>query len=269
MRTALVLVMLVAVGGCAQDPPNPAFPVTSAQAREAIGEMRQNARRLERPLVIVGGFADLNVSPPLFAGFFKRIASEDSHIITISVGLSQSFEACRRQVIAAVDRACPTDDPAWTAEVDVVGASLGGLVARYAAAPSRDAGETRRLRIHTLYTISSPHAGATLADAIAITDYHRDMRGGSAFMKMLAEADATAGYELVPYVRLHDEIVGARYAAPPGRNPYWLPNPPLSLAHLGAMLDDRILGDIARRLRGERPFTQAVATALPGSAGDR
>ena len=225
--------------------------------------MRKNPKRLERPLVIVGGFADVNVSPPLFAGFFRGIAGEDAKIVTVSVGLAQSFESCRQEVIAAVDKEFPTDDPRWTAEVDVVGASLGGLVARYAAAPSRDAGRPRRLKIHTLYTISSPHAGATLADAVALTEYHREMRGGSEFMKMLAEADASAGYELVPYVRLHDEIVGERYAAPPGRNPYWLPNPTLSLAHLGAMLDDRILGDIARRLRGEKPFTQAVATALP------
>ncbi len=264
MRTSPALILLLTVlAGCTQDPSNPAFPVTSEQARDAIVAMRQNPRRLDRPLVIVGGFADVNVSPPLFAGFFRRIASEDSKIITVSVGVAQSFETCRQDVIAAVDKECPTDDPQWTTEVDVVGASLGGLVARYAAAPSRDPGRPRRLKIHALYSISSPHAGAKLADAVALTDYHRDMRGGSDFMKMLAAADTSAGYELVPYVRLHDDIVGEQYAAPPGRNPYWLPNPPLSLSHLGAMLDDRILGDIARRLRNETPFTQPVATPLP------
>jgi hypothetical protein len=57
----------------------------------------------------------------------------------------------------------------------------------------------------------------------------------------------------------------ASHAAPPGANPFWLPNPPLKMAHLGAIMDIRILADIARRLRGEEPFTQFPATPLPES----
>ena len=43
----------------------------------------------------------------------------------------------------------------------------------------------------------------------------RDMRAGSAFLCALD--DCEAGYELVPYCRLNDWIVGEENAAPPGR----------------------------------------------------
>ena len=130
----------------------------------------------------------------------------------------------------------------------VVGASLGGLVARYAAAPSDDPAKPRRLKIARLFSISSPQSGATLATTLGFTQYHRDMRPGSPFMQALANHDAEATYQLYPYVRLHDEIVGEQYAAPPDREPLWLPNPPLTLSHAGAMADERILADIGLRL---------------------
>jgi pimeloyl-ACP methyl ester carboxylesterase len=250
---------------CSAGPNNPSFPVTFSEASQAVAQMRSDPRPLPRPLVIIGGFWDPNVSPPLFKNWFKGVTS-DGQIITISVGLCGSFEECRRRVIEAVDAACPTADPDFTAEVDVVGASLGGLVARHAAAPSDDPTHPRRLRIARLFTISTPHSGARLAQLVSLTDYHRDMRPNSLFLQRLAAFDAAVTYELYPYVRLSDEIVGARHAAPPGKQPFWLPNPPLKIPHLGAMMDVRILADIARRLRGETPFTHFPPTPLPPMA---
>lgn len=82
-------------------------------------------------------------------------------------------------------------------------------------------------------------------------------------MLALANHDAEATYQLYPYVRLHDEIVGEQHAAPPDRDPLWLPNPPLTLSHAGAMADDRILADIGLRLRNETPLSHEPATPLP------
>lgn len=251
-------------GGCAApvEPQNPAFPVTTEQADAATAAMRERPRALARPLVIVGGFWDFNISPPLFAQHFRQLTGDD-RILGVSVGLCGSFAECRRTVIEAVDESFPCADPTWTTEVDVIGASLGGLVARYAAAPPDDPSRPRRLKIARLFTISSPHAGATLADAVALTAFHRDMCPGSEFLKGLAARDAEATYELYPYVLLGDEIVGQQHAAPPGRNPYWLTAPGFPLPHLAAMMDARILADIARRLRGEEPFTRGPAVPLP------
>jgi pimeloyl-ACP methyl ester carboxylesterase len=225
-------------------------------------DIRAEKRPLDRPLIIVGGFLNPNFSTMYFATYFQRITC-DSRVIPVSLGTCTSFEECRQRIIAAVDQTCPNDDPNWTASVDVIGLSLGGLAARYAAAPSRDATHARRLRIARLFTISSPHTGATLAATISLIQFHRDMRPGSEFLQWVASADTSAAYELYPYVHLNDDIVGEHNAAPPGVNPWWLPNSPPISPHLSAMLDERILADISRRLRNEQPFTRAPAQALP------
>jgi hypothetical protein len=224
--------------------------------------MKRDRRPLSRPVVVVGGFLDANFSAPLFARYFNSIA-RDGKVISVSVGTCQSFDECREKLIAAIDEAFPSTDPNWTSEVDVVGLSLGGLVARYAAVPSRDPEKPRRLRIARLFTICSPHTGATLADRIALTEFHRDMRGGSQFLQYVAQYDSEAPYELYPYTYLDDDIVGAHYAAPPGVNPWWLANPPGIAPHLQAMLDERILADISRRLRNEAALTRGPASPLP------
>jgi len=157
--------------------------------------------------------------------------------------------------------------------VDVVGLSMGGLAARYAACPpspdlaarSTQPVSQKRLKIARLFTISSPHAGALLAEKAALVDFHRDMRPDSAFLKYVASCDAEARYELFCYVYLNDEIVGAQYAAPAGKNPYWLTSAPTVSPHIAAMLDDRILADIARRLRGETPMMPWAPDPLPAT----
>jgi hypothetical protein len=165
--------------------------------------------------------------------------------------------------MAAVDKACPNSDPEWTSEVDVVGISLGGIVARYAAAPSQVISHPRRLKISHLFTMSSPLSGAKITNVIAINQIMRDLKPHSNFLNNLARFDATANYEIIPYVHLDDEIVGDHNAAPPNQNPYWLPNNAPFPPHMGGILDERILADISRRLRHETPFTHPPAGPLP------
>lgn len=270
--------LLVHLAGCAA-PVNPAFPVTVDQAHRAIDKMRADRWPLPRPLVVIGGFLDPNVSPPLFAHFFDGV-SRDATIIPVSVGTCGSFDECRQTVIAAVDRACPSSDPVWTTQVDVVGASLGGLVARYAAAPlltrapspfstpapGGQGGKNnvaRRLNIGRLFTISSPLAGARLANVVGFADFHRDMQDDSEFLQYLSGEDRHARYQLICYVHLDDEIVGDHRAAPPGSNPYWLANDSILAPHFAAMIDERILADIALRLRGEPAFSHPPPTPVP------
>ena len=70
-------------------------------------------------------------------------------------------------------------------------------------------------------------------------------------------------YPIIPYVRLNDRPVGEINAAPPGQTPWWLSTPPLSDPHCGSFSDDRIIADIARRLRGESPWTIDPPAPLP------
>jgi hypothetical protein len=257
------LLLMLALVGCADAPQplNPSFPITFSQARAALDQMAAQPRPLSRPLLIIGGFCDPNVSPPLYKIEFERLTG-DNRIVTASVGFCGSFDECCKSAIDAVQEAYPSNDPHWTTQVDVVGASLGGLVARVAAAPSTDPSRPMRLKIARLFSISSPQNGATLA-RLGFTQYHKEIRAGSSFMQALAQSDSEAIYKLFPYVCLGDELVGQTNAAPPGRLPIWLANAPLVPSHLEAMIDPRIRADIARRLRGEEPFSKLPGTPLP------
>ena len=256
------LLLITAIGCASPEPVNPSFPLSIDHAYAAIAEMSSHAVRLQRPLLIIGGYCDPGVSTLFLKSQFKKFIGGD-RIVTANIGFYSNFEDCRRRVIEAVDRAFPSDDPQFTTEVDVIGASLGGLAARYAAAPSRHADHPRRLHIARLFSISSPHSGAVLTKTATLNSLHTDMHPGSPFLAYLAAADKDARYELFPYVRLGDALVGERYAAPPGQNPLWLPIPPLEGGHAGAWHDPRILADIARRLRNETPFTTMPAAPLP------
>jgi pimeloyl-ACP methyl ester carboxylesterase len=249
------------LAGCAPQITNPSFSVTHAQARADIAQMQQDPKPLDRPVVIIGGFLDPNFSSQEVN--LLRSVSRDPAIVKVSLFTCCSFDSCRRRIIDEVDKALPSTDPEWTAEVDVIGNSLGGLAARYAAAPSNDPAHPRRLRIARLFTISSPLRGARLAQFIALTQFHRDMIPGSPFLQSLARSDAFSTYTTVSYVHLDDNTVGSENAALPGSRAYWLTDAFWVPPHLGAMFDPRILADIARRLRDEDPLTGVPPATLP------
>ena len=257
----------IAATGCAAPPTNPSFAVSVYDAQRELSEMRSQPKPLQRPLVILSGFADPGFASNNLRSEFRKVTGDD-RVIGVSFLFCGDFDDCRRRVIEAVDKAFPGDDPEWTTEVDVVGVSMGGLVGRYAAVASNDPAQSRRLRIARLFTISTPHRGAAWAVLPALNRMHRAMRPDSSFLRGLAEAEAEGGdYEIYPYVRLGDAIVGATNAAPHGRSPWWVPGEALQDAHLMASLDARIVADVARRLRGEPPFTTDPPQPLPSAEG--
>lgn len=252
------LVGMLLAGGCRSNV-NPSFSVSPDDAEQAIAAMRADPKPQARPLVIVGGFADPGIGPWRVAMDYTK-PFESPRVITVTSTFGSDMLDCRRRMIEAVDKAYPTDDPNETVEVDVIGLSMGGLVARYAAAPA--AGE-RRLRVARLFTISSPHAGAVLARVPTWDQKVLQMREGSAFLSELSKLDESATYELFCYTRLRDSTVGEHLAAPPGRIAWWVDTPPAHSAHVGAALDPRIEADILRRLRNEPAYATLPAAALP------
>ena len=267
--TALVVACVFATAtavGCAAKPKdvNPSFPLTPERAQEDLDRIAKAPQPLRRPIVILGGFADPGFGGLVVGNDLRHYLPPDAKIVTVSFTFCDSFAACRDRVIAAVDREFPTGDRNETSEVDVIGLSMGGLVGRYCAAPDAPG---RRLRVHTLFTASSPLSGALRAERWPhLLTMQKDMLPGSDFYRRLDDAERAvggAGYELVPYVRLGDTVVGPQYAAPNGRTAWWVPNPPGELAHVGAMTDPRILSDVLRRLRGEKPWTTQPAAPLP------
>lgn len=262
---SIIIAMALFLVGCSADRPlNPSFPLTLADAKIALGEMTADPKPLERPLVVLGGIFDPGIASSSVAGTLRRMISTDDVVISASFFWQFTFDECRDRVIERIEEAFPSDDPKQTIEVDVVAISMGGLVARHAARPRDDGG--RRLQIRRLFTLSTPHRGANLASLPTFDRRAIDMRSGSAFLEELEQVHFESDYEIYPYSRLGDSIVGVENTAPTGQFPWWVPNIPGSFSHLLVMDDPRLLADIARRLRGETPFTSLPATAPPGIA---
>jgi surfactin synthase thioesterase subunit len=265
LRLFLIAIALATFAGCSADRPmNPSLPLPFVEAKAALRVMRTDPRPLERPVVVSGGIHDPGLAAAGIASQIRRVTTGRDQVISVSFFGANTFDACRDRLIKAVDKAFGSVGPQETVEVDVVGFSMGGLVARHAARPRNDGG--RRLRIRRLFTISCPHRGARLAGLPTIDERAIDMRQGSEFLAGLDADLAGAAYDLYTYARLGDMIVGAENAAPPGYHPWWVANAPLSFAHLGAGDDPRFLADIARYLRGEPPFSTEPPANLPCQA---
>ncbi len=260
----LVWTVLVGCTG----PQNPSFAVTTTEAKAVIREMQRDPRALDRPVIIAGGLFDAGFDVSRIAGTLRRMTTGDDMITTATfMSLTTgSFDGCRDHLIRKGEDAFGTTGTQETIEVDVIGFSMGGLVARHASRPRTDGG--KRLAIRRLFTISTPHRGARMAGGPTFDSRTIDMRPGSRFLTELDKALPVAEYDMYSYARLGDWIVGVQNTAPPGRTAWWVPTPPLSLAHLGAASDPRILADIARRLRGESPLT-TEPPAPPSQLSDK
>lgn len=241
MRAALLL-WLVGLCACASDAPqNPSLPLDRSAARAALASMERAPVRLTRPVLVLAGYLD----PGMFAEELARRLREatgDPRVYTIAFLDCLTFDACRARVLAVAQRLD-------LGEVDAVGVSMGGLVARHAAAPHVDA--PGRLKVARLFTIATPHRGARWAQLPTLHPCQLAMRAGSPFLQRLDAQPRR--FPLYCYVVRRDLVVGEANAAPPGQRAWWVAAS-LGPTHYGAQGDDRIVADIARRLRGEAPF---------------
>jgi pimeloyl-ACP methyl ester carboxylesterase len=235
---------------------NPDYPASDEEVAADLARMRSDPRPLERPLVVLGGYR----APPWSAGGaaerLRRAIHPNPDMLVISYPLGHDIPRIAADVVRRVEARWPGDDPHRTREIDVVGISMGGLVAR-AAAHTELLDEVlsagKRLRIARLFTMATPHRGATLARRIAPDPAARSMKPGSEFLARLNATCHEPGYELVCYARLRDGWVGASNTAPPGQEPIWCGGNRL-LSHFTVTGEDRMIADIARRLRGEPPL---------------
>lgn len=258
--------------GCTLGPGmNPSLPLTESEAHQDLERLRRQPCELARPLVVVGGFLDPNLGSSWLARRFRQLTGDRS-VLAVDLFRCVTFDDCRRRIVQAVDGAFPSEDSTWTTEVDVIGISLGGLAARYAALPpsslAGDDGE-RALRVARLFTLGSPHQGARFADLPAPHPLARAMRRGSPFLGALEKAEQAAGraFEIFPYAQWGDSVVGVENAAPAGSTCWWTPPTFCPFPHVAVVLDPRIQADIARRLRGEPPHALEPRVEPPPRRG--
>lgn len=223
--------------------------------------MQAAPHALHHPLLIVGGMLDPGIASSWLRSRFSAITG-DGRVVSVSLGECMSMDDCCEKIIRAVDAAYPSPGGNQTAEVDVIGFSLGGVASRYASLPTAH----RRLNIARLFTISSPMRGALAAQRLPLMHpLQRDLRPGSDVVNALNASKPT--YPIYSYIRLGDTVVGQENAALEGTAVWWVPDAPMTAPHSGAYFDARILADIARRLRDETPLARSPASALPVLAG--
>jgi pimeloyl-ACP methyl ester carboxylesterase len=246
---------------------NPDFPLTHAGARAEMARMAHQPARppLARPVVVLAGWRAWPMMARSLAGALRRLCGAPAdQFAAVAFPWCTDFAVMTRRVVDLVQARWPSEDPAWTREVDVVGVSMGGLVARAAAA---GLGVERRLRISRLFTLGTPHRGAVLAARIAPDAPARDMRPGSALLAELdrvrAEGGDGAGYEIHAFARLRDSWIGPGHSAPPGQEAVWVSGTRL-LSHITIASDPRLVVEIARRLRGEAPLGQTSSARRDG-----
>jgi pimeloyl-ACP methyl ester carboxylesterase len=262
-RISIVLLVVLGLVRCQSAPlENPSFRITKKEAEAAWRSMKKDPQPLGRPLVIVSGYLDPSMGAWWLSEQFGPLFDDD-RVLDVGYASADDLDEARTMIIEAVDKAFPCEDPEWTVPVDVVGISMGGLAARYAAMPARAEPGARRLRIVRLFTLASPHRGAEAAELNLPHELLKQARTDSEFIGWLNEADVNRDYEILPYVRLGDDVIGVENAAPPGTSPWWLPNPAFEHAHIGGTLDVRFRADIARRLRGEPAYTEPPPAPLP------
>lgn len=217
--------------------------------------MAKDPVTLERPLVVLAGIGDLSIS----SGTLIRAIAPcvRGTILDVHFVDEATFQGARQKLLREVAMQLGGDLD-HLPEVDVLAFSMGGLVARDAAIEDESG---RRLRIRRLFTVATPHEGARLAGAPLGVPQGEDMAPTSDFIDRLRQA--RRDYELVCYARLDDNTVGEEFAAPDGEPLWWVPTPAGEWAHMAAFSDPRIIADITRRLRGERPIAMPPAAPLP------
>lgn len=252
---------------------NPSITLTRAEAQAELKRLASQPVPLVRPVVILNGY---HTPPFLVAGLAHRLrectSGRASDFLVVSYVDATDLNEAAERVVRAVNARWPSTNPKETVEVDVVGLSMGGIVARLAALPPVERptvdGEANwsghavpsgaRLNVKRLYTLASPHQGARLAKLAALDDAARSMRAGSAFLNRLNEKLRDASYAMLCYAHTGDVTVGATYAAPPGMVPIWTDGT-VMFSHGAIVENPWFAADISRRLRGDAPLLEPAA----------
>ena len=216
---------------------------------EELARLRRRLRRtpkaLERPVCVIAGYLDPGVYAWVVARELRRLTTHRrADFLVPRFRLDTGIEPMAERVVEHL-RSRAGEAPT---SFDLVGLSMGGLIARCVA---RSCAPDERLSVARVFTLGTPHRGSTLAERIAPTEAAREMRPGSDFLRSL---DADLGdLDLTCYQMDADAVIGDGNGSPPGHPGHRLPRR-AGEPHLHVMADPIAILDIARRLRGEDPI---------------
>lgn len=236
---------------------NPAFDLSHEDARAEAHALAADPRPLKRPVVVLGGYrAPAFVSNRLAERLAALTSGRAEDFLPIAYPWLSSVPRCVDRTSDIISAHGPSRN---TGEIDIVGISMGGLVARAFAA--RAARDSSLPRVRRVFTLATPHRGATLANFVRPDTAARQLHKDSAFLRELDERLEREPIDLTCYAILHDWWVGATNASPreplPGCHPIWFDGATAmerAFAHFSICRAPRLLVDLARRLTGRTPL---------------
>jgi pimeloyl-ACP methyl ester carboxylesterase len=226
-----------------------------AYARDDLARMRRTPVPVARPVVILNGYhAWEGLAASLLHHLVRHTSRQPRDFHHVSYMFMTDTSRVRHYAIDQVASRFPLETP-----LDLVGISMGGLIARAASLPAPT--DARCLNAQRIFTLATPHQGARLARVIRPDPASHDMRPGSDF---LARLNAAPPGHVRCYTQTNDTIVGATNTAPPGMLPFWSTGTAL-MSHFTTSANPIFLSDIARHLRGEPPLLPPHAASVPPS----
>jgi pimeloyl-ACP methyl ester carboxylesterase len=226
--------------------PEDAAAERAAAARQDLRSVRGSrlaARgRLDRPVLVLSGYR----APGVMGGnMARRLASLLGAPLDDFRMISYPHMGDLDRVAHAVDRVVRREFPR-DQEFDVVGISMGGLIARMLASDeyARECG-LQRLRLRNLFTMATPHGGAKIAAHIHVDKAATEMQIGSPRLAWLNSLPRN--YDLHCYAILNDITVGAKQTALDRDHPMWVRGTPL-FSHSLITEHPLVVLDVAARL---------------------
>jgi triacylglycerol lipase len=215
----------------------------------------------ERPLVVLPGLAD---NTAIFTELRKAFPGP-----VVSFGYSPLLKDVRtaaKRLAEQIEELC---DLAPVSTVDVVGHSLGGLIARY---------YVQRLdghrRVHTGVTIATPHSGTYTAWLLSPIPLVRQLRPGSELFRELSEPAPHCTTRFVTFSSTADPMIlpsrNGRLEHPDlrARNIVTTGTGHLALAARPDVLD-QIRALLAPAPYAEPPGESPAGSSAPGASSDR
>jgi pimeloyl-ACP methyl ester carboxylesterase len=187
-----------------------------------------------RPVILLHGYA---MNRANFVVLARRLAAAGlGPIVGFEYWTLGRVAAGARQLGWFVDQVC---EATGAAEVDLVGHSMGGVVARYYVAfGGGDA------RVAHLVTLGSPHAGTDVS-AVGVGHASRELITGSTLVTRLGSAPAPAHAKLTTILSEADGLVPAAMQPPiAGAERIVYPD----LGHVALLGSRRVAHDVIARL---------------------
>ena len=253
----LFLALVILLSGCTTlTAPSKDNPLSKSELRSELGQMRADPVELDRPVVVIDGWLNYGGARVIVRELKDLTGGEEDLFAKYSYPLIFStLESNARKIVKIVEERWPSDDPEWTTEIDTVGFSMGGMIARVAAElPRKGKKPRKRLKVKRMFTVAAPHKGTGWWIGWLPVDqmsWAVSLYGGS-YRSWLNERLVEADYDLYCYGQGNDWIVGGNFEAAGNRE--IKARGQFLFSHTSSYGNYRHLADIAARLRREDPI---------------